>query len=276
LARPDLGDPGEVVGEHAYLVQGGDRSVAGDHDRRPQRDDPLERALPVRQRPDPHDRTDADEEHVGRDHDVVGREVRDHVAVAVRRADLDQVDAAPADVERALAGKGLGRPGEAHPAEVEAVSHRGEVPDEQLGLGERGQPAGQPHDGEAASLARQAYEAPEALRVLVVEVRLAGVGRDDPIGADDRIAPCVVAVGMGVEQRADRRAAQRRRREHALGRGFVPLGIDQQRLAAATDDQRGVALAPAAGWVHPSVHARSDLVPAQCLPRHSEQTVRSR
>ena len=76
-----------------------------------------------------------------------------------------------------------------------------------------------------------------------------GGGRGDDLGTDDAdlVAVAVIAVGMGVHQRADRalRCELRHRVEHRRGEIEVEQRVDEQRRTVA-DDQAGVAPSPAA------------------------------
>ena len=89
-----------------------------------------------------------------------------------------------------------------------------------------------------------------------------GQRRDDLRVGDEFVAVAVVAVGVGVDERADvvgRGLGGAHGLEHIRRERHVEQGIDQQRLALR-DDQSGVAPAPAAIGLDPGVTAGSEVV----------------
>ena len=97
-------------------------------------------------------------------------------------------------------------------------------------------------------------------------LHLLGAGaRSDDLGAGDQlVAERVVAVGMGVDQAADR--LRRRHRgahppQHLAGQRQVEQRIDQQGLVAV-DDQPGIAKTPAAVGLQPGKAAVAEVVQA--------------
>ena len=119
--------------------------------------------------------------------------VDDHVAPGVRGPHLDEVDLGVADPQGQLAVEGGGRGHDLDVGEVEGPEHR---PHEL--------PAG-PSGGAAMSAASRAGGSSRHLLG-------AGPGADDLGVAHELVAPAVVAVGVGVDDRADGPRPPARRR----------------------------------------------------------------
>ncbi len=167
------------------------------------------------------------------------------------RSEHEQLHLAAADVERQSFAEGAVGVAQAHGGQIERGEHVGDVAVEPA---ERaGRPPGEPG---------QAREAGERLgRGLGVHRLAARRARDDlGLGRHRRVAPPVVAVGVRVEHRADRRITHmgRHRLEHLSRERLVPEGVDEHRSAVA-DDEPGVGLAPGAVGLQPGLRAGSDL-----------------
>ena len=93
--------------------------MAGDEPLGVESEHPLERHHPPRERSGPHDRSDADEENVGRDRELRIRNPDDQITGGVGGADLDQPYLAAADIELELPGECAGGPDQPHLAELE-------------------------------------------------------------------------------------------------------------------------------------------------------------
>ena len=211
--------------------------------------------------PGPHDRRALDEQDVaGEQHAGLGH-VGERVAARVRRPDLDEVDAATADGQRVAAGERVGRQRQGDVAELERSEG---VVVERVELG-------------AEVVDRHRMK--ERRRDLGHLLR-GGRGRPDR-GAlgHELVAPAVVAVGVGVDQRVDRHAVGDRlhRREHVAGQVEIEQRVDEQRRVLA-GQQPGVAPAPAAVGLQVGEQAVAELVEAACVggAGHGPQAARRR
>ena len=179
---------------------------------------------PVGQRARPHDRLAADEQDVAREHGAGVRDDGDQVALGVRRADLDQLDLPPADLQPEPAVERAGRRRQLDAVEVELAEEAAE---------------------QVTDLAGRVVQGAEHRRRYVVHLLGGGRGGDDLGVGDQLVAVAVVAVGVGVDDGGDRRRPCRalERLEHLGGQAEVEQRVDEQRRTVA-DDETGVAPAP--------------------------------
>ena len=251
LAADHLAEPGHVLPQLLHVGARGDRAVSGEVRVGVERQDRVERTEPPLERPEPHHRGRADEQHVGAEDDPGVGHVDDRVARRVGRADLDQPDLAAADVEREFAAERPLGETELDLREAKRREHPRDV------RRERAHRSGHPRaEGGGAG------EAGELGRGGVGVDRLPARGRREDLGVGGRgpVAPPVVAVGVGVEHLADRPSGPDavHRGEHLPSESLVPQGVDEQARVLARD-QSGVRLAPPAVRLEPPPHAVAEL-----------------
>ena len=215
-------DPLEVIAQQRHLVEAGDGAVARHDDRRGELDDPLEGADPVRGRACPHHRGDADEQDVGREHDRRVGEVDDRVAGSMRRADLEQPQLAPAHGDGELAAPLPRRRRDPDLGEVVRREHPLHVGAElaEREAGHAGRAEAPEHrerqPAQAAKLWRQPLQAHQRRGRFLADDRGGGARGDDLRPVEQLVAPHVVAIGVSVDERLDRRVTRwlGHRREH--------------------------------------------------------------
>jgi len=296
LAHP-VEQPAPVAGELLDLVAAAGRPVAGDVDLGIEREQRVERAQPRLDRPVPHDRRDADEEEIRREHHAHVRHVHDRIGGAVRWAEVEDPRLAAADVERRLGGFPNAAAGGSCRLRARARPPSGgrtcvlsatrpigvcgprrrlgkypvRVPQPQATPRERRElrvavacnRAGLPGDvARERGHVRHAVE--HARKRLGAHRAVAGGGCEHlNVGRQDAVPPPVVAVGVADECAPQRRIRHQRRHrvEHPARQPLIPQRVDQQRLAVA-DDQPGVRLAEPAVRLEPRPCARRDLAQA--------------
>ena len=201
VVRPDLPHAGEI----------GDRPVPR-HDRvRLPRLDAVEGPEKVRDRARPQDWMPLHEENVAGEHRGAVGDVDQHVATGVCWADLDEVDDGVTDGSIRCPAERRRRFGSMHAAEVEAP----ETVLEELA---------------DHALRRCGFLLPDHLRRVLPGLFLGGVHRrEDLRPVEQFVAVAVVTVAVGIDQRRDRDAGERRLEavEHRLRQRHVVERVDQ-------------------------------------------------